>query len=565
MNIIEQRIRIHIRKQLMLEAAGDNLSGYDIKIPSSKLVGDLKRWRVERINKQAIENNCYRGFLIVAKKVLQSGDDSLLMGDIAYTIAKNPTFETYFSNDYRIVISSPIQRGKRKIYAVWIIDMRTAKPTLFRLLLNKLQDIQSRAVYQEYQKFEKYTIGTTEIIDQSRAIAWTNAIKNYLLYLETEKPQLYSQRFGTDDGIEQINSIPDFSGMNRIKIPTEAEADGNIAAKTAYIDYDWLQQNGFNSSFMGTAIISTDPITGIKTMQPVNGSMSIQKLETHQSGMFTGEFKNGAPYIGNVQFYEREDRDYNSDITRYEGTLQSTVSLNIIKPEDPPEGHFRFSLLSGTMYFIIKDDMEAGKFVGTCAAHNTPDNGLYYERESKDKDYDLAAKVVNGNYISYGKPVKYPYKDPGNKKTLYQPKDNLDYVYAWFVDLNAWGQVLTLMHKNLVNNLITPDEFMKNITYITDPATVTKLSTEFNEGPNYVILKDKIIVPILDNAGDSYTYDPNTDARGIKLEWPGDTLTKNNIKYYSVLMKSADGKYLTDQFWLKASDVKSEEINYPFK
>jgi len=566
MNIIEQRIRIHIRKQLMLEAAGDNLSGYDIKIPSSKLVGDLKRWRVERINKQAIENKCHRGFLIVAKKVLESGDDSLLMGDIARTIAENNTFKTYFSNDYRIVISSPIQRGKRKIYAVWIIDMRTAKPTPFRLLLNKLQNIQSRDVYQYYQKFEKYTIGTTEIIDQSRAIAWTNAIKNYLLYLETEKPQLYSQRFGTDDGIKQINSIPDFSGMNRIKIPTEAEADGNIAAKTTYVDYDWLQQNGFNADFIGTAIISTDPITGIKTMQPVNGNMSIRKLRSDQKGDFTGEFKNGAPYIGSVQFYERENRDYVNNITRYEGTMQATVSLNIIKPGDPPESDFQFFLLRGTIYYIIKDDMEAGKFVGTCSKNsNLADNGLYYERESEDKDYDLVAKIVNGNYISYGKPVKYPYKGPKDKKTLYQPKDNTDYVYAWFVDLNAWGQVLTLMHKNLVNNLITPDEFMKNITYITDPATVTKLSTEFNEGPNYVILKDKIIVPILDNAGDSYTYDPNTDARGIKLEWPGDTLTKNNIKYYSVLMKSADGKYLTDQFWLKASDVKSEEINYPFK
>ena len=66
MNIIEQRIRMNIRKQLMLEAEGDNLSGYDIKIPSSKLIGDLKRWRVERINKQAIENKCIRGFLIIA-------------------------------------------------------------------------------------------------------------------------------------------------------------------------------------------------------------------------------------------------------------------------------------------------------------------------------------------------------------------------------------------------------------------------------------------------------------------------------------------------------------------
>ena len=55
MNIIEQRIRMYIRKQLMLEGVG--VSGYDIKIPGTMLIGDtddgLKRWRVERINQQA--------------------------------------------------------------------------------------------------------------------------------------------------------------------------------------------------------------------------------------------------------------------------------------------------------------------------------------------------------------------------------------------------------------------------------------------------------------------------------------------------------------------------------
>lgn len=574
MNIIEQRIRIHIRKQLMLEAAGDNLSGYEIKIPSSILVGDLKRWRVERINKQAIENKCYRGFLIVAKKVLLSGDDSLLMGDIANTIAENPTFITYFSNDYRIVISNPIQRGKRKIYAVWIVDMRTAEPKPFRLLLDKLQAIQSKSVYQIYQKFEKYTIGTTEIIDQSRAIAWTDAIKNYLSYIEKETPERYSKYFGTNDGIKQINSIPDFSGMNRIKIPTEAEADGNIAAKTTYVDYAWRTENGFKTSFEGDANVSTDPITGIKTMQPVNGSIRTIQRISQRKGQFIGDFKNGAPYNGKVWWEPAGDKFVDNEQTAFDGIFETDVSIGSINPEDSPESTFSFMPSNGKLYYYINDDLEGAYFEGTFRTTEDSyelNNGFYYERElnseqsGRTSDYTTTGRVVNGTYSKLAKPVKYPYKGTKDKKTLYQSKDNTEFVYAWFVDQNAWGQVLTSIHTNLVNGLITPDEFVKNITYITDPATVTKLSTEFKEGPNYVILKDKTIVPILDNAGDSYTYDPNTDARGIKLEWPGDTHTNNNIKYYSVLMKSADGKYLTDQYWLKASDVKSEEINYPFK
>ena len=250
MNIIEQRIRMNIRKQLMLEAEGDNLSGYDIKIPSSKLIGDLKRWRVEHVNKQAKENKCLRGFLIVAKKVREPGDDSLLMGDITRTIAENPTFEKYYNNDYRIVISSPTQRGKRKIYAAWIIDMHTDKPTDFRVVLNKLQAIQSKSVYQEYQQFEKYTIGTTEIIDQSRAIAWTDAIRNYLLYLKTEKKPLYLRYFPDNDKTKkQLRSIPDFSGMNRNIVSSETNVDINFAPTETTIDEKWTKENDFFTDF----------------------------------------------------------------------------------------------------------------------------------------------------------------------------------------------------------------------------------------------------------------------------------------------------------------------------
>ena len=102
------------------------------------------------------------------------------MADISAALQSEPGTKDYFSNGFRIVLSTPIQRFKRKIYDAWIIDLRTDKPSPFRMLLNKLQAIQSKTVYQDYQQFEKYTIGTTDIITQPQAIAWTIAIKNYL-------------------------------------------------------------------------------------------------------------------------------------------------------------------------------------------------------------------------------------------------------------------------------------------------------------------------------------------------------------------------------------------------
>jgi hypothetical protein len=581
MNIIEQQIRMHIQKQLMLEAEGGNPSGYDIKIPSSKLVGDLKRYRVERINKQAKEQKCLRGFLIVAKKVREPGDDSLLMGDITRTIAENNTFKQYYNNDYRIVISSPIQRGKRKIYAAWIIDMRTAEPTPFLLLLNKLQKIQSKSVYQQYQEFEKYTIGTTEIIDQSRAIAWTNSIRNYLSYLETEKNALYLKYFGTSDGKlsadgeKQIRSIPDFSGMNRNIVSSETTVDTNIAPKLTLIDADWIEENNFFTEFSGNAIVSTDAVTGIKTLQPVEGTLDVQERGTGRIGSFTGTFKNGAPYDGITEYLGAHQKSFDEfggieifhkddDITIFDGIYDQQLSVTI-NPSDGPDAKFTLDKISGKQYYHDNNDDKAYYFDGSFTK-NTPSTGFYYERDPGSKDYIAIGQVINGTYSNLAKPVKYPYKGPNDKKTLYQPKDNPDYVYAWFADKNAWGQVLTVMHTKLVNSLITPDIFLKYINYITDPATVTKLSTEFNEGPNYVILKAATPIQVQNDNGDKFTYDPAPDKRGTKLEWTGPKIKRyaDNIDWYPTLMTTG-GKYLPDQYWISSTDVATEMLNYPFK
>ena len=251
MNIIEQRIRMNIRKQLMLEAEGVGVSGYEITIPGTFLYGDnddgLKRWRVERINQQAIAAGCQRGFLIVAtRRPKFPTNDSALMNDIVNTIKTIDTYKNFYGDDYRIILSNPVERGKRKIYAAWLIDLRTAPPeNRFARLLKTLQDIQRQSVYQQYARFEKYAIGSTDVIDQSQAIAWTTAIKKYLLYIEKAIPAGYKKYFPEDPN----EFIPDFSQMNRIKIPDEVDSDINIAPKLTLIDDEWYNLNaGFNRS-----------------------------------------------------------------------------------------------------------------------------------------------------------------------------------------------------------------------------------------------------------------------------------------------------------------------------
>jgi hypothetical protein len=565
MNIIEQRIRMYIQKQFISEA--DNKSGYDIKIPGTILAGELKRWRVEHVNQQAKKNGCIRGFLIVATKRELSANDSLLMSDIVNTIIQNSTFSGYYSNDYRIILSNPVERGKRKIYAAWIIDMRTTKPTPFRVLLNKLQAIQKTNVYQEYQKFEKYVIGTTEIIDQSRAIAWINSINKYLAYLEKTKPDWYKQNFNTDNDIikRQFRSIPDFTSMNRNIVPAEADADvEDISAKSIEIDQEWKNQNNFGTSFDGTAIVGTDPITGIKTIIPVKGTIEIIEDRSGRPGIFDGTFKNGAPENGLLRWFPRNGSSYDDNqTTSFEGEFNAKTLITI-DAEAGPKGQFHMDKIKGKLYYNKKDDPGASYFEGTFT-NNMPSSGFVYEQDSELENYNLVGQLVNGKYTTFGKPVKYPYKTPGTGQMLYQLKDDLEYVYSWFPEKNAWGRVLTSMHTKFVNDIITADVFLKWINYITDPKLVTELSTKFNEGTNYVLIKPNTTIDVYDASTSKKigTYDPTTDKRGIQLEWIGGDKQSG---WYEVLMKNTvTNTFLTKTYWISAKDVDSEMKNYPFK
>jgi len=564
MNIIEQRIRTYIHEQLISEA--DNGSGYDIKIPSTYLISDLKRWRPERINKRAKENGCVRGFLIVAKKASKTTDDSKLMADISATIKSEPGTKDYYSNDYRIVLSTPVQRFKRKIYAAWIIDLRTDKPTPFRVLLNKLQTIQSKTVYQDYQQFEKYAIGTTDIITQPQAIAWTIAIKNYLNKLKLEKPDWYKQQFPDTDVItRQLNSIPDFTNMNRNVVP--GDDVGNGTAKETVIDINWKRANGFNTSFDGTANVSVDPVSGITVLIPINGSIRIQELSTKRAGTFEGQFKNGAPFIGITEYdpdvkgtttdfgkgMTGTDETYSENFNTYfDGEYDATISS--VLDQDKKTMSYTLDSVKGKNYYNIGGDWKATYFDGTYN-NNKEYNGVVYTRDTPGENYYISAKITNGKYgQKSGKPATYPYKKE-NQFTVYQLTDDLDHVYVWFKLKNLWAQFLTTDHTKLINNFITSAQFQASIQWVTDPTLATKLSTTFKEGTDYVILKSDATIDVFvatDLKKRAGQYDPSADTRGRKLEWTGNV--GGNMR--EVFMKDGSGKYLDKFYLIKDVDIE---------
>lgn len=580
MNIIEQRIRMHIQKQLMLEARNpsSNPSGYEIKIPGTKLVGELNRWRVERIDAAAKENGCLRGFLIVAKPVNKNVNDSLLVDDIVDTMRTHPQLSTYYGNDYRIILSNPTKLGKRKIYAAWILDMRINNDltnSQFRILLNKLQEFQKKSVYVEFQNIQKYLIGTTDVILQPQAIEWTNSIRKYLKKIEIDTPDFYKQQFpGTKKVAAQLASIPNFSKMNRNIVdtaPVDLDADAAAAESLTTINREWIETNEFQTSFRGTAIINIDPITARTTLQPVNGSIEFLAVRRLQDGddetyYFTGQFENGAPANG---IMEPMIRGSNEE-TKYTGKLTSTSLIAIANNSDRIS-KFRVARVEGRQFYfgsgteVDDGDQEASYFEGTFS-NDSPSNGNYYERESNSAPYALISKVINGKYIKQPKPIKlipakYPYTDPGGIKIYYDANLDPVNVYAWIADKNAWVFTAIENHTKLVNNMITSDDFQKLLNYSTFP-TSQLFSTTFGEGPKYVILKDNQtefeVWP--NNKKKPITYKTTADPETKKLVWTGEYDATN--KYYSVLFKSPNGQYIDEMFFIAKTLVKNTETPY---
>lgn len=587
MNIIEQQIRMYIQK-LLISEADVSKSGYDIYIPGTYLFGDedegLKRWRVERINQQAMENGCDRGFLIIAtnrnKSVKKKSifkkptgvtslgghdqekiDNELLMQDITTTIKSIETYSKYYSKDYRIVLSTPIQRGRRKIYAAWIVDMTTNPLNYFLQLLSKIQQLQRSTTFKISKQATKYILGTnTEIITQSEAIGWTTSIRNYLDELKRTDKELYNAEFPKTKISElQLNSIPDFTKMNRIVIPAETY-DVDIKTGLVDIDVEWLYKYGFQTTtFEGKAIVSNDPITGNISFQPVNGSITVAGITSNESpGSFTGEFKDGAPWKGTLTRNNSDD----GEESKFIGEFVSTVY--VVTTATTPKSKFSLIKLNGTQYYNVKNDSEGKYFIGTWKNGNL-DNGKYYSRKPGTTDYLLTGKVINGEYIAEKKVIElktviYPYLFPAGifkgKKAYTSSDPTLSNAYIWVTNKNAWGEILKSDVKLYVNAQITETEFTSKITMITDATIAVKLSDEFKEGTSYVELKTNNDIVVYDAAlnimGD-YTPIP---ADQKKLIWTGATATGK--KYYAVHVKDDKGKIMPEVFWIKSSVVAKE-------
>ena len=514
MNLIEQYIRNKILEQTEVNTA----SGYKIKILSSHYGDtDIERVRSKYIKDRAIENGCYYGLGIVATKKNKSGNDDLLIQDIVATMKQNPDILKYFSKDYRIILSKPRETGKRrKFFVVWIVDM--SNKSVFANKLKLLQQRLNKAggfinVISDTLLLSDEESGS-DIITQTRAIAWTKSIVKIMqdLYNEQNTNTLYKELFPTESVAKEFkNAIPDFSDMLfGIKIDDDDVSKEQTKSEIVTIDQAWLEKNKTNFNFRGTANVILDPITAQTKIVPIEGKIYTAGYRGYEDEKtdwilnkipwFEGKFDNGTPSDGKYYFNVAHavddtsaaavptESEWLASLTEsepaiYVGTLQIT---NIKKSNNQT-----MKFLNGKLYYYPKGgdsrswtfDEEWPYFDGTYK-DQTPDNGdifLY-----KNSQYTRTYQVVNGKFKK--KTVSYPYTESNTGYKFYIDSKT-EQVYAYDSGCGCWISVEQNILLDLIDKTITVSDFATKVTPITDPVINAGLCTTFNVNDEFKLIK----------------------------------------------------------------------------
>jgi len=511
MNRVEQYIRsVLIQKRLLeqhliedddskkkkKDLEFDPTTGYVYKIPKTTY-GDsnLQKLRVHFIDNAAKENGATRGFLVVAIRKDKSKNPTYeqMISAIVDRMRMDKTLNEYYSYSYRIVVSVPKGTDRRKVFAVWIVDTSTETPLgrLLELIKRYLNKTVSRELSLYMKNILSFTSSDDEystlVITQPQAIKWTAALKDTMKTIEKDAPNWWEQNFpATKQSTSMLNSVPDFRFMNRINVSTfQTKQPNQVTLGSQHVTPGSAADNfNIDTSFTGIADIGIDPITGYYSLTPLKGKgrFRIPKdcEQNCKYGTFEGEFQRGAYYDGTFTF--DIDKNFNKyDKSKFIGTTIIYIQSAYNKTNGRVETEFEFEFDKGSMYYYRdQSDLYAFKYTGTFMGHDTPKNGVYYERNDASSEYTATGELKNGKFIAYEKPVTYPYTDPTTNKIVYTQSADDTRVYTYSIEENKWYVADKADHAKLVNKTMSSQEFISKMTTVDAPGDVDKLIKLFN-------------------------------------------------------------------------------------
>lgn len=535
MNRIEQYIQSVLIKKRLLERRlietdkskkykddpeYDDSTGYLYKIPKTTF-GDsnVEKLRVHFIDKAAKENACERGFLVVAihKDKSKKPTYDQMINAIANRLAMDPALAEYYGYGYKIIISIPKGTDSRKVFAVWILNIQidSSFGSLLSVLQNYTERTTNRTISSAMLGIKAVLTPGTSVQDasvamsQPVAIQWTTSLNNLIKSIQTTAPNWWEQNFPkTKKSQLMLNSIPNFKFMNRFDVAKFQSKQGDVVQlgqlkltpEILWSDY------GILSSFEGTGIIESDPISGEYSLIPVNGSGDFVSPKgctgpppNCRNGSFQGEFKSGAYYDGTLT-WKLHDSDREWDITKFIGKVKSEVYPEYNEQSKQVETSFSFEFDEGDAYYYKKDknvnDPYGFKYSGKFQRNKKPLNGVYSERKDANSEYVAIGEMKNGKYVEYAKPVTYPYTATNGLKVYTQSAEDT-HVYTYAADEKKWYVALKADHAKHVNKTITDKEFISKLTTIENPADVEELIKLFKidistYGKNFVTIKSNV-------------------------------------------------------------------------
>jgi hypothetical protein len=195
---------------------------------------------------------------------------------------------------YMYIVGPDLASRDRAVkHNVWVCNFSQLYEIAKRLDANEKKPLQYFQIIENLVDDKSTMLGNIIIFDYRDVTPWFNELKKYKL---TDKP------------IDAAKLIPELQYLSK-----DTDIDASSTTDTENI-IDITDENAeqYNyTGFKGKARLSTDT-KGNRIIIPLNGSIIVRQDNTGLHGEFTGEFKNGVPYKGHVEYVD--DTEYTGEL-----------------------------------------------------------------------------------------------------------------------------------------------------------------------------------------------------------------------------------------------------------
>lgn len=451
--MIDQLIRKYIKNYAVQLSESALLSEADKKWESPYIPAHDTRIGM-KVNDAAESAGAITGLPVISKRTRKGtyteSELDALVKQVFEKAAKNNFPNNYNPKTTLFIYYKALDKTNKKVWNVWAIDKNETG-------INQL----SKEIKQALQKTTYFT-QTEQQIDKIQAVSLMTLeqANKWFTYLEESSKKL---NLSSKLNLPKLDKIKtDVVGDDTQKDLTFQDVEIRRTEDDKYDVYDTsgklLYSNVNAGAFEGDAKMSISADGESLIFQPIYGNQSIREFGTNRSGQFIGEFKDGMPYKGYIEYYSAT----NDQIKYLDGEVESKVYTK------SGQQSFKFSKIKGIATYgngmIFDGDFK----------DNMPFNGRVF-----NKNEQAIGQIINGEYksgINYPQDLEINIDGKLNKFTVYE-LDNTLYVYDQ--QGKFWGKIID-KDKFEKEDLYTQDKsIFDNISSVTDAATIKKLNKKF--------------------------------------------------------------------------------------